>query len=500
MAAHYEVIRLTRSGRGRAIPSRLPPMYEAAARKSAHRRAFPHAPPLNGRFGVVARAGVRHLREGRALPPRESGGDGAEVAAAVAIEGLPPRQFRGGGGLDESRSSRRGPVHVRRAHVRRGERHRGRPRASSGDEADDAHRRAAVHRPFRHRRRWKANGTARKYASKTSPRAAPASRRTRRCRHLGSGLLTFAVRAAETSRSTRPWPGRSMKAVNPSMYRSGLIIDEKPELLRLAIGIFANPAWHPRYALARAETESDSRPRPSARAVASATRCPAFPTEQYLLIQCVREELRLNPEEAMHWYRRARLTIADPATRTPPPPSPTTRRAGGVGVPRPVDRPVDHRADVSAALGAEDVESGSFGRACKLTVVSRERHVPGRVLRERPKQLRDEWHLMFSTAQQNARQLAPECCLSSRTNLRPQEPSTVFWIAIRLRACFQRDAYAPRVLCTLRKAADSIWTCSISSQPTSGSGAPRTIRKTTRVKIGDQRRHVPLQDIQGCRA
>jgi hypothetical protein len=29
----------------------------------------------------------------------------------------------------------------------------------------------------------------------------------------------------------------------------------------------------------------------------------------------VREELRLNPEEAMHWYRRARLVIADPATR-----------------------------------------------------------------------------------------------------------------------------------------------------------------------------------------
>ena len=40
-----------------------------------------------------------------------------------------------------------------------------------------------------------------------------------------------------------------------------------------------------------------------------------IPTEQYLLIQCVREELRLNPDEAMHWYRRARLTIADPATR-----------------------------------------------------------------------------------------------------------------------------------------------------------------------------------------
>ena len=39
------------------------------------------------------------------------------------------------------------------------------------------------------------------------------------------------------------------------------------------------------------------------------------PAEQYILIQCVREELRMNPEEAMHWYRRARLLIKDPKTR-----------------------------------------------------------------------------------------------------------------------------------------------------------------------------------------
>jgi hypothetical protein len=37
--------------------------------------------------------------------------------------------------------------------------------------------------------------------------------------------------------------------------------------------------------------------------------------EQYLLIEGVREELRLNPDESMHWYRRARLVINDPATR-----------------------------------------------------------------------------------------------------------------------------------------------------------------------------------------
>ena len=45
-----------------------------------------------------------------------------------------------------------------------------------------------------------------------------------------------------------------------------------------------------------------------------------IPAEQYLLIQGVREELRLNPEEAMHWYRRARIIINDPATRTLAPP------------------------------------------------------------------------------------------------------------------------------------------------------------------------------------
>jgi hypothetical protein len=34
----------------------------------------------------------------------------------------------------------------------------------------------------------------------------------------------------------------------------------------------------------------------------------------------VREELRLNPDEAMHWYRRARLIINDPTTRALAPP------------------------------------------------------------------------------------------------------------------------------------------------------------------------------------
>ena len=45
-----------------------------------------------------------------------------------------------------------------------------------------------------------------------------------------------------------------------------------------------------------------------------------IPPEQFLLIQGVREELRLNPEEAIFWYRKARFDIADPVTRNMAPP------------------------------------------------------------------------------------------------------------------------------------------------------------------------------------
>ena len=38
-------------------------------------------------------------------------------------------------------------------------------------------------------------------------------------------------------------------------------------------------------------------------------------SRQLIEIQSKLAELRLNPDEAMHWYRRARLVIADPATR-----------------------------------------------------------------------------------------------------------------------------------------------------------------------------------------
>jgi hypothetical protein len=127
---------------------------------------------------------------------------------------------------------------------------------------------------------------------------------------FGVGDLSVSVAAAVA------WS--SMKSVGPSMYRSGLIIDEKPELLRLAIGHLCEKG------AAILDTHSLSLKLKVIRARARqhathASEMAGVPTEQYLLIQCVREELRLNPDEAMHWYRRARLTIADPATRAAAP-------------------------------------------------------------------------------------------------------------------------------------------------------------------------------------
>jgi hypothetical protein len=104
-------------------------------------------------------------------------------------------------------------------------------------------------------------------------------------------------------------------------YRAGLFINEKPELLRLAIGHLCE--------MNRAAIDTQSLRlklkiiRARARQMAPSYReieASGIPAEQYLLIQGVREELRLNPEEAIHWYRRARLVINDPATRAAAPP------------------------------------------------------------------------------------------------------------------------------------------------------------------------------------
>jgi hypothetical protein len=106
-----------------------------------------------------------------------------------------------------------------------------------------------------------------------------------------------------------------------SRYHSGLFIRDKPELMRLAIGQLSetNRATLDTSSLRLKLRILKARARelaPSYQSVETG----GIPAEQYLLIQGVREELRLNPEEAQHWYRRARISINDPATRAIAPP------------------------------------------------------------------------------------------------------------------------------------------------------------------------------------
>ena len=116
----------------------------------------------------------------------------------------------------------------------------------------------------------------------------------------------------------------ALKAISGGIsftYRAGLFINEKPDLLRMAIGRLCE--------MNRAALDTQSLRlklkiiRARARQLApeyAGVESSGIPAEQYLLIQGVREELRLNPEEAMHWYRRARMIINDPETRTLAPP------------------------------------------------------------------------------------------------------------------------------------------------------------------------------------
>ena len=107
---------------------------------------------------------------------------------------------------------------------------------------------------------------------------------------------------------------KSVSGANAASFRAGLLVATKPELMRLSIAQLCEAG--------RATLDTTSLAlklkimRARARQSASARR-PADTAagEQYLLIEGVREELRLNPDEAMHWYRRARLLIGDPATR-----------------------------------------------------------------------------------------------------------------------------------------------------------------------------------------
>lgn len=123
-----------------------------------------------------------------------------------------------------------------------------------------------------------------------------------------TGRIVWTAVKAITGKATRTW-------------RGGVHINERPEQLRLAIGQLGE--------LGRAGLDTQSLRlklkimRARARQLAPSYRSveeSGVPAEQFLLIQGVREELRLNPEEAMHWYRRARLIINDPQTRVLAPP------------------------------------------------------------------------------------------------------------------------------------------------------------------------------------
>lgn len=108
----------------------------------------------------------------------------------------------------------------------------------------------------------------------------------------------------------------SVKSINEtgaSSYRAGLLVATKPELMRLSIAQLCDEGR------ATLDTTSLALKLKIMRARArqfGKTGESGIAAEQYLLIEGVREELRLNPDEAMHWYRRARLVINDQETRT----------------------------------------------------------------------------------------------------------------------------------------------------------------------------------------
>jgi PilZ domain len=140
-----------------------------------------------------------------------------------------------------------------------------------------------------------------------------------------SGSLWFRVPQSEialTAAGEVTWTAvKAISGATSSSFRAGLFINEKPELLRLAIGLLCemNRAALDTYSLRLKLKILRARARQLAPQYAQ-VESSGIPAEQYLLIQGVREELRLNPEEAMHYYRRARLIINDPATRAVAPP------------------------------------------------------------------------------------------------------------------------------------------------------------------------------------
>jgi hypothetical protein len=134
-----------------------------------------------------------------------------------------------------------------------------------------------------------------------------------------TGVLRLTVPVDVEVKTRVVWS--SVKAVDPLKHRAGLTVDGKGDQMRLAIGRLSESG--------RAALDTQSLGlkvkiiRARARQLAPSHRDveqSGVPAEQYILIQSVREELRLNPEEAMHWYRRARLLIQDPKTKSSAPP------------------------------------------------------------------------------------------------------------------------------------------------------------------------------------
>jgi hypothetical protein len=130
-----------------------------------------------------------------------------------------------------------------------------------------------------------------------------------------TGVLQFKLPADVEVKTRVVWS--SVKAVDPLRHRAGLTVDGKGDEMRLAIGRLCESG--------RAALDTQSLGlklkiiRARARQLAPAHRDveqAGVPAEQYILIQCVREELRLNPEEALHWYGRARVLIKDPKTKS----------------------------------------------------------------------------------------------------------------------------------------------------------------------------------------
>jgi len=288
-------------------------MYEAAARSLRTAERFLVAPALNGRFAsspvLVSDISVKGARFRHANPVEM----GQKSLLQVAIEGLPPTNF-------EAVVVWTKPDPLAAGRFTTGVRTYVEPNVIDGVLTHlQTMKRTTRIEELRSTDRFDLSPSVEGEWNGAEVRIENLSARGARIEtprplaSSSSGALTFAV-ATLTVSVTASVAWTSMKSVNPSMYRNGLIIDEKPELLRLAIGHLCEAG------VAILDTHSLALKlkviRARARQLAShANETSGVPPEQYLLIQCVREELRLNPEEAMHWYRRARLTIADPSTR-----------------------------------------------------------------------------------------------------------------------------------------------------------------------------------------